>query len=53
MKFKEIPKFPEVSRDFALLIKNNVTFEQVAKTAKKTEKKIFKRGRVIRCVYRK
>ncbi len=42
MKFKEIPKFPEVSRDFALLIKNNVTFEQVAKTAKNTEKKYLK-----------
>lgn len=42
VKFKEIPKFPEVSRDFALLIKNNVTFEQVAKTAKNTEKKYLK-----------
>ena len=42
VKFKEIPKFPEVSRDFALLVKNNVTFEQVAHTAKNTEKKYLK-----------
>lgn len=42
VKFKEIPKFPEVSRDFALLIKNNVTFEQVAQTAKNAEKKYLK-----------
>lgn len=42
VKFKEIPKFPEVSRDFALLVKNNVTFEQVAQTAKNAEKKYLK-----------
>ena len=42
VKFKEIPKFPEVSRDFALLVRNNVTFEQVAQTAKNAEKKYLK-----------
>ena len=42
VKFKEIPKFPEVSRDFALLVKNNVTFEKVAQTAKNAEKKYLK-----------
>lgn len=42
VKFKEIPKFPEVSRDFALLVKNNVTFEQVAQIAKNVEKKYLK-----------
>ena len=42
VKFKEISKFPEVSRDFALLVKNNVTFEKVAQTAKNAEKKYLK-----------
>lgn len=42
IKFQEIPKYPEVSRDFALLIKNGVTFEQVAQTAKNTEKNYLK-----------
>ena len=42
VKFKEIPKFPEVSRDFALLVRNNVTFEQVAQIAKNVEKKYLK-----------
>jgi phenylalanyl-tRNA synthetase beta chain len=42
VKFKEIPKFPEVSRDFALLVRNNVTFEQVAQIAKNAEKKYLK-----------
>ena len=42
IKFQDIPKYPEVSRDFALLIKNSVTFEQLAQTAKNTEKKYLK-----------
>jgi len=42
IKFQDIPKYPEVSRDFALLIKNSVTFEQLSQTAKNTEKKYLK-----------
>lgn len=42
IKFKEIPKFPEVRRDFALLIDDNVTFESIDIIARKTEKQLLK-----------
>lgn len=42
IKFKEIPKFPEVRRDFALLIDDSVTFESIDLIAKKTEKQLLK-----------
>ncbi|MBB3124753.1 phenylalanyl-tRNA synthetase beta chain [Mesoflavibacter sabulilitoris] len=42
IKFTPIPKYPEVRRDFALLLDNNVTFESITKIAKKTEKKLLK-----------
>ncbi|MFV0564773.1 MAG: phenylalanine--tRNA ligase subunit beta [Flavobacteriaceae bacterium] len=42
MAFKAIPKYPEVRRDFALLIDNNVSFEAVYKIAKQTEKQLLK-----------
>ena len=41
-KFKPISKFPEVKRDFALLIDDEVTFESIYKIAKQTDKKILK-----------
>ncbi len=40
--FKSIPKYPEVRRDFALLLNNDVTFESIYKIAKQTEKKVLK-----------
>lgn len=40
--FEELPKYPEVKRDFALLLDNNVTFESVFKLARQTEKKLLK-----------
>ncbi|WP_194767686.1 phenylalanine--tRNA ligase subunit beta [Tamlana sp. I1] len=42
IKFKAIPKFQEVRRDFALLLDENVTFEAIYKLAKQSEKQILK-----------
>ena len=41
--FKEVPKYPSVKRDFALLVNDEVTFEQVKDLAFKTEKKLLKK----------
>ncbi|MBC3759720.1 phenylalanine--tRNA ligase subunit beta [Hyunsoonleella sp. SJ7] len=40
--FKPIPKYPEVRRDFALLLDENITFESIYKIAKQTEKQLLK-----------
>jgi phenylalanyl-tRNA synthetase beta chain len=40
--YKEIPKFPEVSRDLALLVDKKVTFGEIKEIANKTEKKLLK-----------
>ncbi len=40
--YKEIPKYPEVSRDLALLVDKTVTFGQIKEIALKTEKKLLK-----------
>ena len=40
--FEEIPRFPAVSRDLALLIDKSVTFAQIETIARKTEKKLLK-----------
>lgn len=41
--FTEIPKYPAVSRDLALLIDKNVEFAEIEKIARQTEKKLLKR----------
>ncbi|MHA7060098.1 phenylalanine--tRNA ligase subunit beta [Aquimarina sp. M1] len=41
IKFKDIPKFPEVRRDFALLIDQAITFEEIHTIAKQTEKQLL------------
>jgi phenylalanyl-tRNA synthetase beta chain len=41
--FKEIPKFPEVTRDFALLLDDSITFQKVYDIAWSTEKKLLKK----------
>nr|WP_297787489.1 phenylalanine--tRNA ligase subunit beta [uncultured Allomuricauda sp.] len=41
--FKEIPKFPEVTRDFALLLDDSISFQKVYDIAWKTEKKLLKK----------
>ena len=43
IRFSEIPKSPEVSRDLALLIDKSITFAQVEKLAFDTEKKLLKK----------
>lgn len=40
--FKTISKYPEVRRDFALLLNNDVMFDAIQKIAKQTEKQLLK-----------
>ena len=42
IKYTEIPKYPEVRRDLALLIDQNVTYESIYTIAKQTEKALLK-----------
>jgi phenylalanyl-tRNA synthetase beta chain len=42
IRFKEIPKYPEVRRDFALLIDHNISFESIYNIARQTEKSLLK-----------
>ena len=41
--YTEVPKYPAVSRDLALLVDNNVQFAQIEQIALQTEKKLLKR----------
>ena len=43
VEFTEIPKFPSVSRDLALLIDKSVEFRQIEEIARQTEKKFLKK----------
>lgn len=40
--YRELPKFPEVRRDLALLLDEKVSFSELRKSSFKTEKKILK-----------
>ncbi|NHF59262.1 phenylalanine--tRNA ligase subunit beta [Flavobacteriaceae bacterium TP-CH-4] len=40
--FKEIPKYPEVKRDFALLLDDSVAFKEVYNLARQTERRHLK-----------
>ncbi|MFL1012744.1 phenylalanine--tRNA ligase subunit beta [Flavisericum labens] len=42
IKFTDIPKYPEVRRDFALLLDDSITFELIYNIAKQSEKKLLK-----------
>lgn len=42
IKFTDIPKYPEVRRDLALLVDNSVTFDTIYDIACKTEKSLLK-----------
>ena len=42
VKFTEIPKYPEVRRDLALLLDQAVTYERIYTIAKQTEKSLLK-----------
>ena len=41
--YTEVPKFPAVSRDLALLVDNCVEFAQIEQIARQTEKKLLKK----------
>ena len=41
--YTEIPKYPAVSRDLALLIDQSVEFQQIEECARQTEKKLLKK----------
>ena len=43
IKYTEIPKFPWVRRDFALLLNSDVSFDSLKSLALSTEKKILKK----------
>lgn len=43
IQFKDMPKFPEVRRDLALLIDEKVSFNEIELLAKQTEKRLLKR----------
>jgi phenylalanyl-tRNA synthetase beta chain len=42
VKAREIPKFPEVERDLALLLDKNIEFAAIEKIASETEKRLLK-----------
>ena len=42
IKFKDIPKYPAVKRDFALLLDDAVSFSDIQTIAKQTEKQLLK-----------
>ena len=42
IKFQDIPKYPEVRRDLALLVDQSVAFESLYKLARQTEKGLLK-----------
>lgn len=42
IQYNEIPKFPHIRRDFALLLDDSVSFDALKKTALNTEKNILK-----------
>lgn len=42
IKFTPITKYPEVKRDFALLLDEKITFEEIHTIAKQSEKKLLK-----------
>ncbi|HZH71389.1 MAG TPA: phenylalanine--tRNA ligase subunit beta [Mariniphaga sp.] len=42
IQFEELPKFPAVRRDLALVIDQNIKFKQIEETAFRTERKILR-----------
>ncbi|MCZ8144625.1 phenylalanine--tRNA ligase subunit beta [Flavobacterium sp.] len=46
IKFQDIPKYPEVRRDLALLVDQSVAFERLYKLARQTEKGLLKQIRL-------
>ncbi len=44
--FQELPKYPEVRRDLALLLDDSISFESLYKVARQTENKVLKQIRL-------
>ena len=42
VSFEELPKFPEVRRDLAMILDEKVKFEDIVRLAQKTEKKLLR-----------
>ncbi len=42
IQFSDLPKYPEVRRDFALLLDDSVTFKEIHTIAKQSEKELLK-----------
>lgn len=42
VEYADVPKYPEVRRDLALVIDNDVTFAQIEQVAQQSEKKLLK-----------
>ncbi|MEE1190502.1 MAG: phenylalanine--tRNA ligase subunit beta, partial [Bacteroidales bacterium] len=42
VKYREISKYPEVRRDLALIVADEITFAQIESVAYQTEKKLLK-----------
>jgi phenylalanyl-tRNA synthetase beta chain len=42
-RFADLPRFPEVHRDLALVVDNNVTYDKLYNIAFKTEKRLLKK----------
>jgi phenylalanyl-tRNA synthetase, beta subunit, non-spirochete bacterial len=42
VQYKELPKYPEVKRDLALLLDENISYAELRKTAFSTERKLLK-----------
>ena len=42
VQFSELPKYPEVRRDLALVVDEKITFDQLRRVAFKTEKRLLK-----------
>ena len=43
IEYVEVPKYPEVRRDLALVVEKSITFSDLEKVARSTEKKLLKR----------
>ncbi|GAB3993048.1 phenylalanine--tRNA ligase subunit beta [Spirosoma daeguense] len=41
-RYEEVPRFPEVRRDLSLVLDKSVTFEQISKLARQTERKLLR-----------
>lgn len=46
IEYADVAKYPEVRRDLALVVEKNVTFAELEKVARNTEKKLLKRVRL-------